>query len=118
MLKQALDFGKQIIALTRDTQQNKEDVKTLREELREVRRELAESRQGAQQTQQAMLYMSQEITQQRIEFVELAHYVDRLSSEMQHQRDNAQRDREIQELRLQNIVLRLKRGLPPGEEQE
>lgn len=111
MLKQAMDFGKQVIALAQDTQQNKEDVKALREEGRETRREMAEMRQG-------IASMRQEITQQRIEFIELTRLVERFVGEVQHERENARKDREIQELRLQNIVLRLERGLPPGEKQE
>jgi hypothetical protein len=34
--------------------------------------------------------------------------------ELQHDRQNAEREREMQSLRLENILLRFERGLPPG----
>ena len=107
MLKQAVDFGKQVFALTRDTQQNKEDIKALREEVREVRREIVEIRQSVGD-------MRQEINQQRLDFADLTRLVEKLIIELHHQQENAAKDREMQELRLQNIVLRQERGLPPG----
>ena len=38
--------------------------------------------------------------------------------EIQRDRENTERDREIQQLRLENILLRFERGLPPGNKSE
>ena len=45
---------------------------------------------------------------------EWTHIVERLAFEIQKDRENAERDREIQRLRLENTLLRFERGLPPG----
>jgi hypothetical protein len=86
MLKNVVDFGKQLFALTRDVQQNRADIKDLREEVKALRQELTA----------------------------LARVVERFAIEQQHDRENAEREREIQRLRLENILLRYERGLPPG----
>ena len=108
MLKQAMDLGKQLLSLTRDTQQNKEDVKALREEVREIRRELAEMRQTDAQVRN-------EMNQQRIEVVNLTRLVEHLILELKHQQENAAKERENQELRIQLMMLRHERSLPPGD---
>jgi hypothetical protein len=45
---------------------------------------------------------------------DLTRVVERLAFEIHKDRENAQRDREIQQLCLENILLRFERGLPPG----
>ena len=86
MLKDVIDFGKQLFTLTHDVQQNKSHIKDLREDVKAIRQELTA----------------------------LARVVERLIVEMQHDRQNAEREREMQTLRLENMLLRRERGLPPG----
>ena len=114
MLKQALDFGKQILALTRDTQKNKDDIKAIQEELRDVRRDISGNRQELMQMQQALMQMQQEASDLRLEFGQLGRLVERLILELNHQKENAAKERENQELRIQLLLLRYERGLPPG----
>jgi len=59
--------------------------------------------------------MRQEINEQRLEFAELTRLVERLVVELKHQQENNAKDREMHELRLQNLLLRQERGLPPGQ---
>jgi hypothetical protein len=54
----------------------------------------------------------------RQEMNELTRIVERLAFELQKDRENTERDREIQRLRLENILLRFERGLPPGSKPE
>ena len=49
---------------------------------------------------------------------DLTRIVERMVFEMQKDRENAAREREIQQLRLENILLRFERGLPPGSHSE
>src|SRR5437763_1883957 len=93
MLKSVLDFGKQAISLTRDVQQNKADIADIREELKLFRLDLNELREDV---------------------IELSRTVELLSLQLQHDRQDAAREREMQQLRLENILLRFDRGLPPG----
>ena len=85
MLKHVVDFGKQLFSLTRDVQQNKADIKELREEVKALRQEL----------------------------VALARVVERLTVEIRHDRETAEKDREIQYLRLKNELRMFERRLPP-----
>lgn len=48
---------------------------------------------------------------QKVDQISLA--LQRLVVEFQHDRQNAQREHEMQQLRLENILLRFERGLPP-----
>ena len=49
MLKEAVDFAKQVLGLTRKTQQHEEDMKTFRQELKEVRQEVRALAEAMQQ---------------------------------------------------------------------
>ena len=98
MLKPILDFGKQVANLTRDTQQNKEDIKTLRQEVKDVRQENA--------------VLRQEMNQIRLEFGALTRTVERMMFEVkqtQQQSENAQR---VMRLEMEVAILRYGRGLP------
>lgn len=59
------------------------------------------------QLSQGLKEMSQRVDQ-------LSAIVQRLAFELQRERDNAERDREIQRLRLENILLQFERTLPPA----
>ena len=78
MWKHLFELGKQILSLTRMTQQNEVDVKQLREEMKDVRQEL-----------RALILAVQQM-----------HF------DMRHDRDMAARDREKLILRLENYLLR------------
>ena len=86
MLKPILEAGKQIMALTRDVQQCKIDVKEIRQHEKE----------------------------QDLRIDQLAEAVQRLAFALQHDRDMSARDRENLLLRLENALLRFERRLPPG----
>ncbi len=88
MWKQFLDFSKQVIALTRRSQQHETDIKEVRQEMKELRDELRA----------------------------LTKVVQQIQWEQRHDRDIAARDRENLILRLENYLLRAERGLPPGNE--
>src|SRR5579872_5600120 len=92
MLKGVVDFAKQVFTLTRSVQQNQTDIADLREEVKDLR---------------------QEVNQLRQEMAALTRVVERLMVELQHDRRDAEREREMQRLRLENILLRFERGLPP-----
>jgi chromosome segregation ATPase len=93
MVKQILEFAKQVASLTRDVQQTKTDVAELRQELKEVRQDIAGIQKDVQQTWDA---------------------IRTLAFEVQRQRDNEAHEREKLVLRLENALLRSERGIPPG----
>lgn len=86
MANQFVDFVKQMVALTRDVQQGKENVKELREDLKTANQKIDR----------------------------LMEAVQRLTFEFQRDRENAERDREIQRLRLENVLLRSEHRLSAG----
>jgi predicted nucleic acid-binding Zn-ribbon protein len=86
MWKELWEFGKQLLSLTRETQQSKADIASLQRELKEVRQELRM----------------------------LAEAVHFLRFEQQRDRENAAHEREKLLLRLENAFLRLERRLPPA----
>src|SRR5579884_1810329 len=86
MANPLVEFVKQVVALTRDVQQGKENIKELREDLK--------------------------LANQKID--RLMEAFQRLTYEFQRERDNAERDREIQRLQLENTLLRA-RQLPSSE---
>jgi hypothetical protein len=88
MLKQLLDFARQVVSLTRDTQQNKKDVQELRQELKEVRQELRE----------------------------FSAVLQRLVFEVQRQREADAYGRKLLRLEVENTLLRSGRQLPPSTE--
>jgi predicted RNase H-like nuclease (RuvC/YqgF family) len=97
MWKQLLDFGNKLFALMRRTQKLEEENTALQQELKEVRQDIKELNQKVDQ---------------------LSDLVQRLVFEFQRDRENAGRDREIQRLQLENILLRFERGLPPKSKSE
>jgi len=86
MLKDLVAFGRQLFALARKSQEHEADIKELREDLKDV----------------------------RVKFDELAFEVKQLALELRHQRAEAEKDREILMLRLENALLKHDRALPPG----
>ena len=88
MLRQLLDFARQVASLARDTQQNKAAIQELRQELKEVRQELRD----------------------------LSQVVQRLVFEMQRQRDAEAYERRVLRLEVENTLLRLGKQLPPAGE--
>ena len=109
MLKTAIDFGKQILALTRDTQQNKEDVKSLRQEFQDLRRENSQLRQEN-------VELRQEFHQMRLDFAALTHIVEVLRLELHYTKDSADSERKNTRNELELELLRFKTSLPPGED--
>ena len=86
MLKDAVGFAKQVLGLTRKSQQHEDDIKALRQEIKEVRQELRALAEAAQQ--------------QRFE--------------QQRDRENGALERENLLLRLE-LLLRAERHLPPAQ---
>ena len=101
MLKPVVDTTKQLLSLNRDVQQTKEDVKALKQENKELWQENVSLRQ--------------EMNQQRLEFAELTRVVERLLFEVQRTRENAETEKRILRLDMENLVLRHERGLPPAD---
>jgi hypothetical protein len=90
MLKPLLDFARQVVSLTRDTQQNKADIQELRQELKEVREELRE----------------------------FSAVLQRFVFEVQRQREADAYERKLLRLEVENTLLRSGRLLPPSGEPE
>ena len=87
MLKQLIEFGKQLTSLTRDVQQSKEMLKTHDMEIKEIRQELRR----------------------------LTELVQEVRFEQKSDRDNASHERENLLLRLENALLKFERRLPSGD---
>jgi uncharacterized protein YoxC len=87
VLKTALDFGKQLLSLMKDVQQNKSDIKELRQELKEVRQELRD----------------------------LVTIVQQLAFRIQQNHENERYERELLLLRVENRMLRHQQSLSPAE---
>lgn len=58
--------------------------------------------------------MRNEINQQRLEVVNLTRLIEHLILELKHQQENAAKERENQELRIQLMMLRHERNLSSG----
>jgi hypothetical protein len=86
MMKPVIDFAKQAVALTSDMRQCKADIKELEQGQKEIRQELRD----------------------------LTMVVQRLAYEVQRNYDNEQHEREKLILRLENVLLRSERSLPPA----
>jgi predicted RNase H-like nuclease (RuvC/YqgF family) len=95
--KQLLDFGNKLLALMRRVQTLEEENTAIRQDLKEVRQDIKDLNQKMDQ---------------------LSAIVQRIAFEFERDRDNAARDREIQRLQLENVLLRFERGLPPGGRQQ
>lgn len=86
MWQQILTAIKQVLSLTRDMQQNKEDIKALRESDRESRRKDAE-------LQQAM-------NEQQLRFTEMSRFAERVIFELQRTREGAEADKKTTSAKL------------------
>jgi predicted RNase H-like nuclease (RuvC/YqgF family) len=93
MWQKLIDLAKQLLSITEKQQKHEEDIKEIRLEIKELRQDYNRLREEAGQ---------------------LTHIVERLAFELRKDRESADREREIQQLRLENILLRFDRGLPPG----
>jgi predicted nucleic acid-binding Zn-ribbon protein len=93
MWQKVIDFGKQLFSVTQKLQKHEEDIKDVRQDIKALRLDFVHLRQ---------------------EMSDLTHVVERLTFELLKDRETSERDREIQRLRLENILLRFERGLPPG----
>lgn len=106
MMKPLIDFGKQAIALTSDVQKSKADIKDLREEIKAVREDTARLREDLNQT--------------RLEFKDVLRVVERLAYDGQRERDQtaseraqAETERRLFLMEIENRFLRFERQLPP-----
>jgi chromosome segregation ATPase len=97
MWKQLVELGNKVFALVRKTEQHETDIKDLREELKGVRQDIKEINQKLDR---------------------LAEALQRVSFEHQRDRENAETQRELQRLRLENLMYRFERRLPPGNSQD
>lgn len=86
MWKQVLDALAQLVTLTQETRQNKSDIHEIRQEVKELQREL----KGINAALQHLAY------------------------EIQRSRENEAHEREALTLRLENVLLKFERRLPPG----
>ena len=90
MLKQAIDFARQLLSLSQDSQRNTADIKELRQELKELRGEM-----------------------QRLVLV-----VQKLSFDIERVSENDRHEREKQALLLRSQMLEFERRLPSGQDKE
>ncbi len=97
MWKQLVELGNKVFALVRKTEQHDADIKELREDVKAIRQDIKE--------------INQKIDR-------LAEALQRLTFEHQRDRENAETQREMQRLRLENILYRFERRLPPGNAQD
>jgi chromosome segregation ATPase len=104
MWEKVVSLTKQLLAVVQKQKKHEEDIKELRQEVKDIRQELTAVRE--------------EMNQIRYEFGALTRVVERLAIELQHDRENAAREREIQRLHLENILLRHEHGLPPSDQQD
>lgn len=94
MWQQLIDLGKKVFALVRKSEELEEAIKELRQELKDVRQDVKDINQKVDR---------------------LAEVVQKVHFEHQRDRENAEAQREIQQLRLENILFRFERRLPPGD---
>src|SRR5438093_2787983 len=95
MWKQLLDFGRRIVSLSTRVDRVEEEAKSLRQTAQRMERELIELNR---------------------KFDALLAVVQHLNARIDHERENAQRDREILALRLDNELLRFQRRLASGDQ--
>jgi chromosome segregation ATPase len=96
MWKQLVDLGNKVFALVRKSEQHETDIRELRQELKEVRQDIKEINQKLDR---------------------LAETLQHVSFEHQRDRENAETQRELQRLRLENLLYRFERRLPPDKQQ-
>ena len=89
MWKQFIDYATKVATLTQRVQKQEDATKELRQEIKELNQK----------------------------FIELYEIVRQLAYDFERERDKAESEREMQRLRLENIVLRSDRLLLPGPSQ-
>ena len=97
MWKQLIDFGSKLFALMRRTQNLEDGAKAQSEEMQDLR--------------QINIELNHKVE-------DLTDVVQALGFELQRERDNRERDAEIQRLTLENMLLRYERGLPQGDRRD
>ena len=95
MLNQILEIIKQVIALTRDVQQCKDSIKELRQARADDRAEIKELNDKVR---------------------DLSGIVQCMAFDLQRQRENAETDRRMLLLEVENVVLRAARPLSPADQ--
>ncbi len=93
MFKKLLDLAAQMFFLTKDTNQNKEDIKDAKQRIKDVQNEVNDLRREVQN---------------------LAHGFERLAYELRHVRESEAQERKYLALQLENELLKFERRLPPG----
>lgn len=97
MWKQIFDYAKEIVFLTRETQENKSDIKEQKSEIKEIRAE---------------------VKQLRTDFNNLVLLVQQFSFDIQNVSNREEAEREKLVLRLENEMLKFERRLPQGKDTE
>jgi len=97
MWKQVFDYAKDFLLLSRETQENKSDIKEQKTEIREIRAE---------------------VKQLRSDFNNLVLLVQQLSFDIQKVSDREQSEREKMALQLSYEMLKFERRLPQGKDSE
>ena len=97
MWKQIYEYTKDFLLLSRETQENKADIKEQKSEIKEIRSELKKL-QG--------------------DFNNLLLVVQKLSFDIQKIDDREQSERREMALKLENEMLKFERRLPPGKDEK
>jgi len=100
MLKDLFELLRQMLRITEDTQQNRQDIRDLKAELRDVARK-----------------SEQENRDLRDEVRDLRSAVERLTYEIKRVDDHGTAEREKLVLLLENQLLKFERALPPAKPQ-
>ena len=95
MWKQVYEYTKDFLLLSRETQENKADIKEQKVEVKEIR---------------------SEVKQLRSDFNNLVLLVQKLSFDIQQVSDREESERQRMALQLENEMLKFERRLPSGKE--
>lgn len=90
MMNETFEFKKQLLSLSETVQQDKDDINEIQQDFKRLRQD----------------------------FQELSLLVDRLTIELEYDRKKAKAEIELQQLRMENMLLRHERGLPPSDGSE
>ena len=93
MFKQLIDLTAQLFFLSKDTQQNKADIKDVKQQLKEVQNDVNDLRREVQN---------------------LAHGFERLAFEIRRVSESEAQERKYTALQLENALLKFERRLPTG----
>jgi septal ring factor EnvC (AmiA/AmiB activator) len=93
MWKEIIEFGKDLLLLTRETQQNKSDIKRCEDKIVSLEREIDDI---------------------RADFNKLVHLVHQLSYDIEKVGEREKNEREKIALQLENEMLKFERRLPQG----